>query len=76
MNPFKTLCRTQSKNFYAKVKKVSFENTATWKIKSSAFSLSLCATNKIAQITVLVLEATKMKQKSSMTGLNTLEWFN
>ena len=34
-------------------------------MKSSTFSLDLCAPTKLAQITVL--EATKMKQKSSMT---------
>ena len=55
----------QSKNFHAKVWKVSLENTTTWKIKSSTSSLDLCAPTKLAQITVL--EATKMKQKSSMT---------
>ena len=58
----------QSKNFHAKVWKVSLENT-TWKIKSSTSSLNLCAPNKLAQITVL--QATKVKQKSSMTnGVN------
>ena len=70
----KTLCGTQSKNFHAKVWKVSPENTTTRKIKSSAFSLNLCASNKLTQITVL--EATKMKQKSSMNRLSTLEWRN
>ena len=55
----------QSKTFHAKVWKLSLENTTTWKIKSSTFSLNLSAANKLAQITVL--EATKMKQKSSMT---------
>ena len=40
------------------------ENTTTWKIESSTFSLNLCATNNLAKITVL--EATKMKQKSSL----------
>ena len=54
----------QSKNFHAKVWKVSLENTTTWKIKSSTFSLNLCAQNKLTQITVL--EATEMKEKSSM----------
>ena len=55
----------QGKNFHAKVWKVSLENTATWKTKSSTSSLDLCAPTKLAQITVL--EASKMKQKSSMT---------
>ena len=63
--PFKTLCGTQNKNFYTKTWKVSLENTATWKIKSSASSLNLHESNKLAQITVL--EVTKIKQKSSMT---------
>ena len=36
----------QSKNVQAKVWKVSLENTTTWKIKSLAFSLNLCAPNK------------------------------
>ena len=61
----KTFCRTQSKNLYAKVWKVSLENTITWELKSSTSSLDLCVPTKHAQITVL--EATKMKQKSSMT---------
>ena len=55
----------QSKNFHAKVWKVSLENTTTWKIKSSTSSLDLCAPTKFAQIAVLVVS--KMKQKSSMT---------
>ena len=55
----------QSKNFHAKVCKVSLDNTTTWKIKSSTSSLDLCAPTKLTQITAL--EATKMKQKSSMT---------
>ena len=55
----------QSKNFHTKVWKVSLENTTMWKIKSWTFNLNLCAPNKLVQITVL--EATKMKQKSSMT---------
>ena len=55
----------QSKNFHAKVWKVSLENTTTWKIKPSTSSLDLCAPAKLAQITVL--EESKMKQKSSMT---------
>ena len=55
----------QSKNFHVKVWKVSLENTTTWKIKSSTSSLNLCTPNKLAQITVL--EATKMKKKSSVT---------
>ena len=61
----KTFCGTQSKNFYAKVWKVSLENTTTWKIKSSTFNLDLCVRTKLAQITVL--EVNKMKQKSSVT---------
>ena len=61
----KTFFGTQSKNFHAKVSKVSLKNTKTWKVKSSTSSLDLCAPNKLAQITVL--EATKIKQKSSMT---------
>ena len=52
----------QSKNFHAKVWKVSSENTTTWKIKSSASIFDLCAPTKLTQITVL--EVTKMKQKS------------
>ena len=61
-----TFCGTQSKNFHAKVLKVSLENTTTWKIKSLTFSLDLlCVPTKLTQITVL--EASKMKQKSSMT---------
>ena len=55
----------QSKNFNAKIWKVSLENTTTWKIKPSTSSLDLCAPAKLTQITVL--EASKMKQKSSMT---------
>ena len=55
----------QSKNFHAEVWKVSLENATTWKIKSSTSSLDLCVPTKLAQITVL--EASKMKQKSSMT---------
>ena len=54
----------QSKNFHDKVWKVSLENTTTWKLKSSTSSLDLCAPTKLAQIAVL--EATKMKQESSM----------
>ena len=61
----KTFCGTQSKIFHARVWKVSLENTTTWKIKSLTSSLNLCAPNKHAQITVL--EATEMKEKSSMT---------
>ena len=56
----------QSKNFHAKVWKVSLENTAAWKIKSSISSLDLCAPTKLAHMTVL--ELTKMKQKSSMAN--------
>ena len=52
----------QSKNFNAKVWKVSLENTATWKIKPSTSSLDLFVPAKLAQITVL--EASK---KSSVT---------
>ena len=55
----------QSKNFHAKVWKVSLENTTRWKIKSSTSSLDQHVPTKLAQITVL--EATKMKQKSSIT---------
>ena len=55
----------QSKNFHAKVWKVSLDNTTAWKIKSSTSSLDLCAPTKLARITVL--KASKMKQKSSMT---------
>ena len=54
----------QSKDFYAKVWKVSLKNTTIWKIKSSTSSLDLCVPTKLAQI--IVLEASKMKQKSSM----------
>ena len=61
----KTFSRTQSKNFHAKVWKVSLENTTTWKTKSSTSSLDLRVWTKLAQITVLV--ASKMKQKSSVT---------
>ena len=57
--------QNQEKNFNAKVWNVSLENTTIWKIKSSTSSLDLCAPTKLAQITVL--EASKMKQKSSMT---------
>ena len=60
----KTFCRTLSNNFHAKVWKVSPKNTTTWKIKSLTSSLDPCRPNKFVQITVL--EATKMKQKSSM----------
>ena len=55
----------QSKNFNAKVWKFSLENTTTWKTKPSTSSLDLCAPAKLTQITAL--EASKMKQKSSMT---------
>ena len=55
----------QSKNDHTKVWKVSLEYTTTWKIKSSTSSLNLYAPNRLAQITVL--EATKVKQKPSMT---------
>ena len=61
-----TFCEMQSKNFHAKVWKVSLENTTIWKMKSSPSSLDLCVPSKLAQITVL--EATKIKQKSSMTN--------
>ena len=61
----KTFCGTQSKNFHAKVWRVSLENTTTCKIKTSASSLNLCAPNKFAQITVL--EVTNMKHQSNMT---------
>ena len=50
----------QSKNFHAKVWKVSLENTTT------RFGPVLCAPTKLVQIAVL--ETTKMKQKSSMTN--------
>ena len=52
INP-KTFCGTQSKNFHAKVWKVSLKNTTTWKIKSSTSTLNLCAPNKLAQIKAL-----------------------
>ena len=67
INP-KKFCRMQSKNFHAKVSNVALENTTTWKIKSSTsgFGPVLCAPTKLAQITAF--EATKMKQKSSMTN--------
>ena len=55
----------QSKNFHAKVWKVSLENTTTWKIKSSTSSLDVRVPIKLAQI--IVLEASKIKQKSSIT---------
>ena len=42
----------QSKNFHARVWKVSLKNTTTWKIKSSTLSLDLCAPTKLAQISV------------------------
>ena len=61
----KTFCGTQSKNFHVKVWKVSVENTRTWKLKTLASSLDVCAATKLAQITML--EESKMKQKSSMT---------
>ena len=61
-----TLAQVFSCEFSANVWKVSLEYTITWKIKSLTSSLNLCATNKLAQITVL--EATKMKQKPSMTN--------
>ena len=48
MSKSQTFCRTQSKNFQAKVWKVSLENTTTWNIKSLAFSLNLCAPSKHA----------------------------
>ena len=49
----------------AKVWKVSLENTTSWKTIPLTSSLDLCAPAKLTQITVL--EASKMKQKSSMT---------
>ena len=49
----------QSKNFHAKVWKVSVKNTTTWKIKSLTSSLDLC-------VQFTVLETSKMKQKSRM----------
>ena len=52
-------------NFHAQVWKVCLKNTTTWKIKSSTSRLDLCVPTKLAQITLL--EASKMKQKSSMT---------
>ena len=55
----------QSKNFHAKVWRVSLDNNTAWKIKSSTSSLDLCVPTKLARITVL--KASKMKQKSSMT---------
>ena len=57
----------QSKNFHAKVWKVSLENTTTWKIKSWISNLNPCVQTKLAQITVL--EVSKMKQKSSVTDV-------
>ena len=54
----------QNQNFHVKVWRLSLENTATWKMKSSISSLDLCAPTKLIQITVL--ESTKMRQKSSM----------
>ena len=54
----------QSKNFYAKIWKVSLEKTTTQKKKILDFQFEpVCA--QLAQITVL--EATKMKKKFSMT---------
>ena len=55
----------QSMTFQAKVWKVSLKNTTTWKIKSPTSSLDLCVRTKFTQITVL--EASNMKQKSSVT---------
>ena len=49
----------QSKNFHAKVWKVSLENTTTYKMKSSTFSLEQCVPTKLTQITAL--EASKIK---------------
>ena len=40
-------CRMQSKNFKAKVWKVSLGNTTTWKIKSLAFSLKIHVGNPL-----------------------------
>ena len=54
----------QSKNFDAKVWKVSLEKTTTWKIKSSTSSLDPCVPTKFAQIAMLV--ANQMKEKSSV----------
>ena len=54
----------QSKNFHARVWKVSLKNTTTWKIKSSTLSLDLCAPTKLAQISV---GSEQDKHKPSMT---------
>ena len=48
----KTFRRTQSKNFHARVWKVSLKNTTAWKIKSLTSSLVLSAPTKLAQISV------------------------
>ena len=61
-------CTSQEQNKvwkFGKVWKIYVDNTVTCKVKPSVFSLNLCKPNRLGQITVL--EATKMKQKSSMT---------
>ena len=53
-------------NFLQNAKQeVPLENTTTWKIKFLTSSLDLCVLIKLAKITML--EASKLKQKSSVT---------
>ena len=63
INP-KNFLRNAKQEFPGKVWKVLLENTTTWKIKSLTSSLDLCVPAKLTEITVL--EASKVKQKSSM----------
>ena len=62
----------QSKNFHAKVWKVSLKNTTTWKIKSSASSLNLYASNKLRQIA----GSDQDEAEIQYDRLSTQEWHN
>ena len=54
-----------NQEFQCQSLEIPWENTTIWKIKPCTSSLDLCVPAKLVQITVL--EASMMKQKSSMT---------
>ena len=62
----------QSKNFHAKVWKVSLEKT-TWKIIPSTSSFDLCAPTKLAQISV---GSDQDEAKIQYDRWSTQEWCN
>ena len=62
----------QSKNFHAKVWKVSLKNTTTWKVKSLASSLNLYASNKLVQIA----GSDQDEAEIQYDRLSTQEWHN